>query len=422
MSATNTAIRRIWKALGPGLTTGAADDDPSGIATYSQAGAQFGFALTWTVFLTLPFMAAIQIISACIGWQTRKGLAANIALRLPRSVLCVLVALLVVANTINVAADLAAMGEGLRLVIGGSALLYALTFGAACLIAEVLIPYHDYADYLKFLTLVLLVYVAVAFTVQVPWSTVIASMLVPAVSFDRNYLLMIVAVFGTTISPYLFFWQASQEAEDSRLSYRRKYGAHRGAGEDYFRHISIDTWVGMLVSNLIAFFIIVTTAATLNAHGVTKIETAAQAAEALRPIAGELTFALFAAGIIGTGLLAVPVLAGSAAYAVAETFGLRGSLELPANRALGFYAIVGAATLGGGALAATNIDPIAMLFWTAVINGVVAVPIMVAMMLVVSSGQGLRTLSLPRWLRLLGWLGAALMALAVGLLIWSSFG
>jgi NRAMP (natural resistance-associated macrophage protein)-like metal ion transporter len=422
MSATNTAIRRIWKALGPGLTTGAADDDPSGIATYSQAGAQFGFALTWTVFLTLPFMAAIQIISACIGWQTRKGLAANIALRLPRSVLCVLVALLVVANTINVAADLAAMGEGLRLVIGGSALLYALTFGAACLIAEVLIPYHDYADYLKFLTLVLLVYVAVAFTVQVPWSTVIASMLVPAVSFDRNYLLMIVAVFGTTISPYLFFWQASQEAEDSRLSYRRKYSAHRGAGEDYFRHISIDTWVGMLVSNLIAFFIIVTTAATLNAHGVTKIETAAQAAEALRPIAGELTFALFAAGIIGTGLLAVPVLAGSAAYAVAETFGLRGSLELPANRALGFYAIVGAATLGGGALAATNIDPIAMLFWTAVINGVVAVPIMVAMMLVVSSGQGLRTLSLPRWLRLLGWLGAALMALAVGLLIWSSFG
>jgi NRAMP (natural resistance-associated macrophage protein)-like metal ion transporter len=422
MSATSTAIRRTWKALGPGLTTGAADDDPSGIATYSQAGAQFGFALTWTLFLTLPFMAAIQIISACIGWQTRKGLAANIALRLPRSVLYVLVALLVIANTINIAADLAAMGEGLRLVIGGPALIYALTFGTACLIAEVLIPYHDYADYLKFLTLALLVYVAVAFTVQVPWGTVFASTFVPAVSFDRGYLLMIVAVFGTTISPYLFFWQASQEAEDSRLSHRRRYGGQHGTREDYFRHISIDTWVGMLVSNLIAFFIIVTTAVTLNAHGVTKIETAAQAAEALRPIAGELTFALFAAGIIGTGLLAVPVLAGSAAYAVAETFGLRGSLELPANRALGFYAIVGAATLGGGALATTSIDPIAMLFWTAVINGVVAVPIMVAMMLVVSSGQGRRTLSLPRWLKLLGWLGAALMALAVGLLIWSSFG
>lgn len=231
---------------------------------------------------------------------------------------------------------------------------------------------------------------------------------------------MIVAVFGTTISPYLFFWQASQEAEESRLSHRRKYGKQLAPGEDYFTHISIDTWIGMFASNFIAFFIMVTTAATLNAHGVTRIDTAAEAAEALRPIAGELTFALFAAGIIGTGLLAVPVLAGSAAYAVAETFGLRGSLELPASRALGFYAIVGAATLGGGALATTSIDPIAMLFWTAVINGVVAVPIMIAMMLVVSSGKGQASLSLPRWLKLLGWLAAVLMATAVGLLVWST--
>jgi Mn2+/Fe2+ NRAMP family transporter len=231
---------------------------------------------------------------------------------------------------------------------------------------------------------------------------------------------MVVAVFGTTISPYLFFWQASQEAEESRLSHRRKYGKQLAPGESYFTHIAIDTWIGMSVSNFIAFFIIVTTAATLNAHGVTKIDTAAQAAEALRPIAGDLTFALFAAGIIGTGLLAVPVLAGSAAYAVAETFGLRGSLELPASRALGFYAIVGAATLGGGALALTNLDPIAMLFWTAVINGVVAVPIMIAMMLVVTSRRGQALLSLPRWLKLLGWLAAALMALAVVLLVGSS--
>ena len=260
-----------------------------------------------------------------------------------------------------------------------------------------------------------------AFTVQVPWSKVLYSTFVPKVSFERDFLLMIVAVFGTTISPYLFFWQASQEAEESRLSHRRQYGLERQPGKDYFRRISIDAWTGMLVSNVIAFFIIVTTAATLNAQGVTKIDTAAQAAEALRPIAGELTFVLFSAGIIGTGLLAVPVLAGSAAYAVAEAFGLRGSLELPASRALGFYAIVGAATLGGGALAATNIDPIAMLFWTAVINGVVAVPIMVAMMLVVSGRKGLQSLSLPRWLTLLGWLAAALMALTVLLLVWSSF-
>ena len=413
------ALRRLWKALGPGLTTGAADDDPSGIATYSQAGAQFGFALTWTMLLTLPFMAAIQIVSACIGWQTRRGLAHSIAHRLPPIVVYLLVASLVVANTINIAADLAAMGEALRLVGGGSALFYAVAFGLACLIAEVFIPYHRYAGYLKFLTLVLFVYVAAAFSVQIPWGRVAVSTFVPSISLQRDFLLTIVAVFGTTISPYLFFWQASQEAEESRLSHRHKYRAPSHPQDDYFTHISVDTWTGMSISNLIAFFIIVTTAATLNANGVTHIETASQAAEALRPIAGELTFILFAAGIIGTGLLAVPILAGSAAYAVAEVFGLRGSLELPPSRALGFYAIVGAATLGGGALAATDLDPIAMLFWTAVINGVVAVPIMIAMMLVSSTGKGIRSLSLPLWLKLLGWLAAVLMALAVALLIWS---
>jgi Mn2+/Fe2+ NRAMP family transporter len=406
-------LRRLWGALGPGLTTGAADDDPSGIATYSQAGAQFGYALTWTMLLTFPFMAAIQVISALIGWHTRRGLAANIEARLPRAVLLSLVGLLVAANTVNIAADLAAMGAVLRLVIGGSAFIYAIAFGVGCLGAEILVPYHRYAGYLKFLTWALFVYVAAAFTVDVPWRRVAHSTLLPQLSLDRNFLLMIVAVFGTTISPYLFFWQASQEAEESRLSHRRKFRAPPGKLADPFRHISVDTWTGMFVSNFIAFFIIVTTAATLNAHGVTKIETAAQAAEALRPIAGELTFALFAAGIIGTGLLAVPVLAGSAAYAVAEAFGLKGSLELPADRALGFYAIVGAATLGGAALAATDIDPIAMLFWTAVLNGIVSVPIMAAMMVTVS-GTAREKLGMPRWLSGLGWLATALMAVAVG--------
>ncbi len=420
MASQRGPLRRIWSALGPGLTTGAADDDPSGIATYSQAGAQFGYGLTWTMLLTLPFMAAIQIISACIGWQTRSGLAKNIGHQLPPLAVYVLVASLVVANTINIAADLAAMGESLRLAVGGPALVYAVAFGIVCLAAEVFIPYHSYAGYLKFLTLILFAYVAAAFTVEVAWTNVVVSMLVPRLTLDRDLLLMIVAVFGTTISPYLFFWQASQEAEESRLSHRHKYRSRLQPGEDYFGHISVDTWIGMFVSNLIAFFIIVTTAATLNGHGITKIETAAQAAEALRPIAGNVTFALFAAGIIGTGLLAVPVLAGSAAYAVAETFGMRGSLELPLGRALGFYAIVGAATLGGGALAATNIDPIAMLFWTAVINGVVAVPIMLAMMLVISGRTARRALSLPRWLKFLGWLATALMAGAVAMLIWSN--
>jgi Mn2+/Fe2+ NRAMP family transporter len=232
---------------------------------------------------------------------------------------------------------------------------------------------------------------------------------------------MIVAVFGTTISPYLFFWQASQEAEESALSHRRMQMSHPASRQTAFRGITADTLVGMIFSNMVAFFIIVTTAATLRAHGITHIDTASQAAEALRPIGGPLTFALFAVGIIGTGLLAVPVLAGSAAYAVADVFKLPGSLELPASRAIGFYAIVAAATLGGAALLATNIDPIAMLFWSAVVNGVVAVPIMAATMIVLISKRGARLLAAPRWLVILGWLATILMAVAVVLLIWTSF-
>ena len=418
MPANKSRLRRIWSALGPGLITGAADDDPSGIATYSQAGAQFGYSLAWTMLLTLPFMAAIQIISACIGWDTRAGLARNIAERLPSSVLLFIVALLVVANTINIAADLAAMGAALRLVVGGPAVTYALAFGVACLVAEVFVPYHSYAGYLKYLTLVLFVYVAAALSIEVPWLRVLKATFWPQLTSNRDVLLTIVAVFGTTISPYLFFWQASQEAEESQLSHRRLQDGSP-LSTRAFRHIARDTWTGMAVSNLVAFFIIVTTAATLHVHGVTKITTAAEAAEALRPIAGVFTFALFSAGIIGTGLLAVPVLAGSAAYAVAEAFHLRGSLELPANRALGFYAIVSAATLAGAGLTLTKIDPIAMLFWTAVINGVVAVPIMAVMMIVIAPKDGKRALNLPAWLRVLGWLATILMALTVALMVWS---
>ena len=419
LSRLRSLARRIVRALGPGLVTGAADDDPSGIATYSQAGAQFGYGLTWTLFLTLPFMAAIQIISAVIGWNTRQGLARNIAKVLPPVVLYPLVASLLVANTINIAADLAAMGEALRLVIGGSSLVFAALFGIICLIAEVIIPYHRYAGILKFMTMVLLFYVAAAFSVQVPWGKVVHTTLLPTIKLDHDMILMVVAIFGTTISPYLLFWQASQEAEESRLSHRARQVHIKEPETAAFRAITIDTWIGMIASNLVAFFIIVTTAATLHSHGVTHIDTAAQAAEALRPVGGEFAFALFAMGIIGTGMLAVPVLAGSAAYAVAEVFKIRGSLEMPASRAIGFYAIVAAATLGGAALLLTKIDPIAMLFWTAVINGVVAVPIMVATMIVVSNKRE-DDLALPLWLMILGWLAAALMAIAVILLIWSS--
>jgi NRAMP (natural resistance-associated macrophage protein)-like metal ion transporter len=406
-------IMRLWRVLGPGLITGAADDDPSGIATYSQAGAQFGYALTWTMLLTVPFMAAIQIISARLGWQTGRGLTKSIGQRFSGPVLYTLVALLVGANTLNIAADLSAMGAALGLVVHGPAAGYALVFGVGCLLAEVFVPYHRYAGYLKFLTLVLLVYVVAALSLEVPWPAVAWSTLFPAMSFHRELLLTVLAVFGTTISPYLFFWQASQEAEESLLSYRRKH-RRMGSGPlgNDLRRISIDTWCGMGFSNFIGFCIIVTTAATLHAHGVIDVQTAAQAAEALRPLAGPLTFSLFAAGIIGTGLLAVPILAGSAAYAVGEAFGFRGSLESPLSRAVGFYAIVSAATVAGAALAMTHVDPIAMLFWTAVINGIVAVPIMLAMMLLVSGSSGQYVVRMPLWLRILGWLAAAVMAVA----------
>lgn len=398
-------LKRIWGAFGPGIVTGAADDDPSGIATYSQAGAQFGYSLTWAMFLTLPFMIAIQIISGCIGWKTKKGLAANLATRIRCELLYFLVTLLVVANTINIAADLAAMGEALALVIGGYPSAFAILFGAFCALAEIIVPYHRYANFLKATTFVLFFYVATAFTINVPWQQVLQTTLLPHITFDRGFLTMILAVFGTTISPYLFFWQACQEAEEAAL-FRFPHQDRVG----FFSRISIDTTLGMALSNVVAFFIIVTTAATLRANGITQIQTAAQAAEALRPLAGEFTFFLFALGIIGTGLLAVPVLAGSAAYAVSETFGMTGSLELPATRAIGFYAVISTATLVGAGLAAAPIDPITFLFWAAVINGVISAPIMLAMMTLVSVPSFRSTVAIPFPLLILGWTATGLMA------------
>jgi len=404
----------LWRTLGPGLVTGAADDDPSGIATYSQAGAQFGYTLLWTVFLTLPFMAAIQIISACIGWNTRQGLARNIGRMLPSTALYILVATLLVANTINIAADLAAMGEALRLVAGGSALIFAVLFGAGCLIAEILIPYHRYAGYLKLLTLVLLFYVAAAFSVDIPWNAVAWAALVPHPSLDHDVILMVVAVFGTTISPYLFFWQSAQEVEevDQKPEEKPLLEAPRQAPEAIER-IRIDTIAGMAMSNLIALAIMIATAATLHAYGVTHIESAAQAASALKPIAGEFAFALFAIGIIGTGLLAIPVLAGSAAYAVAGSFNWRNSLELQPSAARKFYGIIVAATLGGALIGFLPIDPIKALYWSAVINGMLAVPVMVVLMLMARHRGVMGHFVIGGPLYWLGWLSTAAMAVSV---------
>jgi NRAMP (natural resistance-associated macrophage protein)-like metal ion transporter len=411
----------IFRLLGPGLVTGAADDDPSGIATYSQAGAQFGFGLLWTVFLTTPFMIAIQLVSAHIGRVTGMGIVANANKLYPRALVLGLVALLVVANTINIAADVAAMGEALYLVIGGLKHEHALIFAATSVLLQVFVPYSRYAPILKWLTLVLFLYVGVVFTVKVPWGDVVLATILPTPSLDKDYLLLVVAVLGTTISPYLFFWQASQEVEEMERGRRHraplKSLAHGGNPE--LRRMALDTTVGMIFSNVIAYCIILTAAVTLAASGVKDIQTAADAANALRPIAGDFTFLLFALGIIGTGLLAIPVLAGSAAYGVAEAFGWPSTLEAKFPEAVGFYVIISAATIIGFAMGFTPIDPIQLLVWSAVINGVVAVPIMVMMMLIVTRRSAMGRFVARPWLAWAGWGATAVMGLTVAALIGS---
>jgi NRAMP (natural resistance-associated macrophage protein)-like metal ion transporter len=404
----------LLRLLGPGLVTGAADDDPSGIATYSQAGAQFGYGLLWTVFLTTPFMIAIQLVSARIGRVTGKGLAANVMELAPRWLVLALVFLLVAANTFNIAADIAAMGESLSLVIGGLNHEHALIFASVSTLLQVFVPYRRYAPVLKFLTLTLFAYVVTALTVNIPWSTALLATIWPRPTINANYFLMVVAVLGTTISPYLFFWQASQEVEEmNQGKVRRPLRELTRGGDPELHRIRIDTIVGMFFSNAIAFSIILTTAAVLNAHGVTKINSATEAAEALRPLAGNMTFFLFALGIIGTGMLAIPVLAGSAAYAVSEAFGWHATLEAKAPDAVGFYTIIAAATVIGFGLGFTGIDAIHMLVWSAVLNGIVAVPIMAMMMVIVANSALMGRFRARSWLIALGWIGTGLMALAV---------
>lgn len=402
------------KKLGPGLITGAADDDPSGIATYSQVGAQFGYSILWTTFLTFPLMVGIQIISARIGRVTGHGLAANIRQHYSPWILHSLVCLLLVANTINIAADIGAMAAALKLLIGGPAHFYVIAFALLSLVLQIFIPFPRYAPILKLLTLSLFAYVATVFAVEIPWKDVFRGTFIPSASFRADYVVAVVAVFGTTISPYLFFWQASQEVEEQRAAEGEE--PLKEAPEQaraHLRRIKIDTYIGMGFSNLIAFFIILTAAVTLHLHGVTDIETSAQAAEALRPIAGEYAFLLFSAGIVGTGLLAVPVLAGSAAYAVAESFKWPIGLGRKLLEARGFYMILTIATLLGVMLNFTSIDPIKALFWSAVINGVIAVPIMAIMMAMAAKPEIMGQFVVTPRLRILGWLATGVMALAV---------
>jgi NRAMP (natural resistance-associated macrophage protein)-like metal ion transporter len=402
------------KQLGPGLITGAADDDPSGIATYSQAGAQFGLNMLWTIVLTYPLMVGIQTVSARMGRITGKGLAANIRGVFPRPFLLGVIGLLVVANTINIAADIGAMAQALGLIMGGSEHFHAIIFGFVSLVLQIFMPYERYVRFLKWLTLALLAYVAVVFTVNVPWTEVLMRTVWPRFSFDSESITLIVAVFGTTISPYLFFWQATHEAQDVRSDPNAQALVHSPEQANaHLRRIKWDTYVGMGFSNLIAFFIILSTAVTLNVAGIVHIETAGQAAEALRPIAGDLTFVLFASGIVGTGMLAVPVLAGSAAYAVAEAFDWQTGLDRKLFEAKEFYAIVTLATAGGVLLGFTPIDPIKALIWSAVINGVIAVPIMAVMMILAQRPDVMGQFVVKPRLRVLGWAATLVMLVAV---------
>jgi NRAMP (natural resistance-associated macrophage protein)-like metal ion transporter len=418
-------IRRpkLLQRLGPGLITGAADDDPSGIATYSQAGAAFGLNMLWTVVLTYPLMTAVQSICARIGRVTGKGLAANLVEVFPRWVVVALVALLFVANTINIGADLAAMGAAAQLLAGGGERAFAVGFAVLSLGLQVFLPYHRYVRFLKWMTLALFAYVGVVFSVHIDWSAVVHGVLLPRLQ-GRDALLTVVAVFGTTISPYLFFWESSEEVEEQEGAEDEGRGggsllAHPERGHEQLSRIWWDNVVGMGVSNVIAFFIILTAAVALHANGVTDIETSEQAAAALKPIAGPFAFLLFSAGIVGTGLLAIPVLAGSAGYAVGELRGWRAGLEVKPGEAIGFYGVIAAAVLVGLALTWSNLHPIQALFWSAVVNGVISVPIMAATMVVARRRAQMGAFVATNAQATLGWIATAVMALAVVGMFWT---
>ena len=408
------SVKTIFlQKLGPGLITGAADDDPSGIATYSQVGAMFGYSMMWLMLFSLPLMIAIQEVCARIGRVTGMGIAANMRKHYPASLMYMIVSLLCLANIFNLGADIGAMGAAAQLLFGGPLLPYVIAFTIFSLLLQMYIPYTQYVKYLKWLTMALFAYVLTALVANVSWGNALHATLVPSLAFNANYFTALVAVLGTTISPYLFFWQASEEAEevrDNRKEHPLKWAPWQAKKQ--FERIKVDTVVGMGFSNVVSLFIILTTAATLHAAGITNIQTSAQAARALEPLAGRFAFALFTAGIVGTGLLAVPVLAGSAAYGVAEAFKWRASLENRPSEARQFYGVLAVATLVGLALNFVGMNPIRALFWSAVINGVVSVPLMVVTLLMAVNPRVMGKFTLPLRLRVLGWIATVAMLVA----------
>lgn len=407
--------RNPLRKLGPGIITGVADDDPSGIATYSQAGAQFGLNMLWTMPLCYPLMSAVQLTCARIGRVTGKGLSANMMALYPATLVRMLVVLLLVANTLNIAADVAAMGETAELVTGLSRHVATPLFVLITLSLQIFVPYHRYVGFLKWLTASLLAYAAVLFTVHVPWGEVARRTVMPHVPLNADSATMVLAIFGTTISPYLFFWQASEEVED--LAGGPSLTTAPEAAPRELGRMRWDTWTGMLYSDATSFFIILATAVTLHAGGITSIDTAAQAASALRPLAGDFAFVLFAVGILGVGMIGVPVLAGSAAYAMAEAMGWRSGLEERARDAKGFYAVIAISVLAAIVMQYTPISPMRALFWSAVINGIAAVPILITVIRLAANKAVMGPFVIPRTLRVLGWAAVAIMALcALGML------
>jgi NRAMP (natural resistance-associated macrophage protein)-like metal ion transporter len=399
----------LWK-LGPGLITGAADDDPSGIATYSQVGAQFGYGMLWTMLFSFPLMAAIQEISARIGRVTGIGIAGNIRRHFPKPFLYGIVILLLIANIFNIGADIGAIGAAAGLMFPGPPALFIIVAGGVSLLLQILVPYSRYVKYLKWLTVALFSYVITAIILHEPRWEAIRATLWPSFSLHRGYFTALIAILGTTISPYLFFWQASEEVEDVTLNAHEKpLKAAPKQAPAQFQRIRFDTFLGMAFSNMVAFFIILTAASTLYSHGLRDIQSADQAARALEPFAGQFAFLVFAAGIVGTGLLAVPVLAGSAAYAVSEVFQWTASLEQKPRRAIEFYSTIGIATFMGLLLNFIHLNPIKALFWSAVLNGVVAGPVMIFMMLLSRNAKVMGEFTLPASLRVAGWVATGAM-------------
>jgi NRAMP (natural resistance-associated macrophage protein)-like metal ion transporter len=412
-------LRRTFAVLGPGLITGAADDDPAGISTYSVAGAAFGYTTLWIALLTFPLMAAIQLMCARLGMVTGRGLAAAVRIHYPRWVLWGACSILVVANVINIGADLGGMAEATQLITGIRPLIWIPLY--ALFITGLLFwtSYKLIARIFKWMTLVLFAYVLASFNAHVDWRHALTVTFVPHLEWSRGFLAVLVAILGTTISPYLFFWQAAEEVEEERAM-GRNLAQRKGATAGELRSARADTIVGMLFSNLIMYFIILTTAATLHAHGETDITTARQAAEALRPLAGNGAYLLFTMGLIGTGMLGVPVLVGSCAYAVAEGAAWRGSMADKPKSAHKFYAVMGIAMVLGLALNYLGFSAVKMLFWSAVINGLLAPPLILLVILLTSSHKVMGKCVSPPLLKYLGWATFGVMtAAAVGMIITS---